>query len=190
MSERLCPGRRPPAAPAARRRPPRLRRSALHRRARRTRSRHRRQLAHDDLRLGDRRLAELRPHAAQRAHLRRAAVHRRERLLADLRPHARRQHGVRLVLSRRWLHRLRGAAEDDRLRFHDPGHRTCRPGSGCFPPSSRRLSSVSSASSCSRSSCSWNQGQELRQALITIAISVIIADQVIAHFNERPRLDA
>jgi branched-chain amino acid transport system permease protein len=30
----------------------------------------------------------------------------------------------------------------------------------------------------------WNQGQELRQALITIAISVIIADQVIAHFNE------
>lgn len=31
---------------------------------------------------------------------------------------------------------------------------------------------------------SWNQGQELRQALITIALSVIIADQVIAHFNE------
>ena len=30
----------------------------------------------------------------------------------------------------------------------------------------------------------WNQGQELRQALITIAISVIIADQVIAHFND------
>jgi len=29
----------------------------------------------------------------------------------------------------------------------------------------------------------WNQGQELRQALITIAISVIIADQVLAHFN-------
>jgi branched-chain amino acid transport system permease protein len=28
----------------------------------------------------------------------------------------------------------------------------------------------------------WNMGQELRQALITIAISVIIADQVIAHF--------
>ena len=28
----------------------------------------------------------------------------------------------------------------------------------------------------------WNQGQELRQALITIAVSVIIADQVIAHF--------
>ncbi|MCY7303607.1 MAG: branched-chain amino acid ABC transporter permease [Thermoleophilia bacterium] len=31
---------------------------------------------------------------------------------------------------------------------------------------------------------SWNQGQELRQALITIAISVIIADQIIAHFNK------
>ncbi len=28
----------------------------------------------------------------------------------------------------------------------------------------------------------WNMGQDLRQALITIAISVIIADQVIAHF--------
>jgi branched-chain amino acid transport system permease protein len=30
----------------------------------------------------------------------------------------------------------------------------------------------------------WNQGQELRQALITIAISVIFADQVITHFHE------
>lgn len=30
----------------------------------------------------------------------------------------------------------------------------------------------------------WNQGQDLRQALITIAISVIAADQVIAHFND------
>ncbi len=30
----------------------------------------------------------------------------------------------------------------------------------------------------------WNQGKDLQQALITIAISVIIADQVIAHFNE------
>src|SRR4029450_5538828 len=28
----------------------------------------------------------------------------------------------------------------------------------------------------------WNEGQELRQALITIAISVIVADQIIAHF--------
>ncbi len=27
----------------------------------------------------------------------------------------------------------------------------------------------------------WNQGQELRQALITIAISVIVADQVVVH---------
>ena len=33
----------------------------------------------------------------------------------------------------------------------------------------------------------WNQGQDLRQALITIAVSVIIADQVIAHF---PRMSA
>src|ERR1700687_1249340 len=29
----------------------------------------------------------------------------------------------------------------------------------------------------------WNQGQELRQALITIAISVILADQMVAHFG-------
>jgi branched-chain amino acid transport system permease protein len=28
----------------------------------------------------------------------------------------------------------------------------------------------------------WNQGQDLRQALITIAVSVIVADQVISHF--------
>jgi len=28
----------------------------------------------------------------------------------------------------------------------------------------------------------WNQGQDLRQALITIAVAVIVADQVIAHF--------
>jgi len=30
----------------------------------------------------------------------------------------------------------------------------------------------------------WNLGQDLRQALITIAISVIIADQVITHFHQ------
>ena len=29
----------------------------------------------------------------------------------------------------------------------------------------------------------WNQGQDLRQALITIAVSVIIADQLIAHYG-------
>src|SRR3984893_5111805 len=29
----------------------------------------------------------------------------------------------------------------------------------------------------------WNQGQDLRQALITIAISVIMADQMVAHFG-------
>ena len=29
----------------------------------------------------------------------------------------------------------------------------------------------------------WNQGQDLRQALITIAISLIIADQALAHFG-------
>jgi branched-chain amino acid transport system permease protein len=30
----------------------------------------------------------------------------------------------------------------------------------------------------------WNMGQDLRQALITIAISVIVADQVVAHFPD------
>jgi branched-chain amino acid transport system permease protein len=29
----------------------------------------------------------------------------------------------------------------------------------------------------------WNQGQELRQALITIAVAVILADQMLAHFG-------
>ncbi len=29
----------------------------------------------------------------------------------------------------------------------------------------------------------WNQGQDLRQALITIALSIIIADQAVAHFG-------
>ena len=33
----------------------------------------------------------------------------------------------------------------------------------------------------------WNQGQDLRQALITIAIAVIIADQVTAHFPRTSR---
>lgn len=36
----------------------------------------------------------------------------------------------------------------------------------------------------------WNQGQELRQALITIAIAVIIADQIIAHFPRSVGIDA
>ena len=29
----------------------------------------------------------------------------------------------------------------------------------------------------------WNQGQDLRQALITIAISIVLADQMLAHFG-------
>jgi branched-chain amino acid transport system permease protein len=29
----------------------------------------------------------------------------------------------------------------------------------------------------------WNQGQDLRQALITIALSVIIGDQMLARFG-------
>jgi branched-chain amino acid transport system permease protein len=33
----------------------------------------------------------------------------------------------------------------------------------------------------------WNQGQELRQALITIGLSIILADQMIAHFDPTPQ---
>ena len=36
----------------------------------------------------------------------------------------------------------------------------------------------------------WNQGQDLRQALLTIAVSVIVADQVIAHFPRQGVLQA
>jgi branched-chain amino acid transport system permease protein len=32
----------------------------------------------------------------------------------------------------------------------------------------------------------WNQGQDLRQALITLAISIILADQMLAHFGAQP----
>jgi branched-chain amino acid transport system permease protein len=35
----------------------------------------------------------------------------------------------------------------------------------------------------------WNMGQDLRQALITIAISVIVADQIIAHFPTESSLE-
>src|SRR5918998_3058098 len=33
----------------------------------------------------------------------------------------------------------------------------------------------------------WNQGQDLRQALITIAVSIILADQMLAHFGGVPQ---
>jgi branched-chain amino acid transport system permease protein len=33
----------------------------------------------------------------------------------------------------------------------------------------------------------WNQGQDLRQALITIAVSIILADQMLAHFGGVPK---
>ena len=111
--------------------------AALRPRDRRAASGVRRQLAHDELRLGGRRLAELHPHAPQRAHRGRAPLHRRERLLADLRPHARRQHGARLVLPPRRLHRVRGAAEDDRAGVLARRQRGEHAGSGSCRPSSR-----------------------------------------------------
>lgn len=33
----------------------------------------------------------------------------------------------------------------------------------------------------------WMQGQELRQALVTIGLSIIVADQLLAHFGGNPR---
>jgi branched-chain amino acid transport system permease protein len=33
----------------------------------------------------------------------------------------------------------------------------------------------------------WNQGQDLRQALITIAVSIILADQMLAHYGGVPQ---
>jgi branched-chain amino acid transport system permease protein len=33
----------------------------------------------------------------------------------------------------------------------------------------------------------WNQGQDLRQALITIAVAIILADQMIVHFGGTPQ---
>jgi branched-chain amino acid transport system permease protein len=35
----------------------------------------------------------------------------------------------------------------------------------------------------------WNMGQDLRQALITIAISVIVADQIVAHFPRESSIE-
>src|SRR5881392_1363210 len=33
----------------------------------------------------------------------------------------------------------------------------------------------------------WNQGQDLRQALLTIAVSLIVGDQLLAHFGGAPQ---
>ena len=77
-------------------------------------------------------------------------------------------------------------------------------GSGLRPAAGRRCSTwewvraagssrwcASPSSGWPSSSCllRWNQGQDLRQALITIAVSVIVADQVIAHFPRTFRQD-
>ena len=82
-----------------------------------------RQLADDELRIGVRQPRRVRLHAARRAHVRRAAVHRRERLLAHLRAHAGGQHGPRLLLPPRRLHRLRDPAVDDRSGLLRPAER-------------------------------------------------------------------
>ena len=111
-------------------------------------------------------------------------LRRGERLHADLRPDARRQHGARLVLPARRLHRLRGAAADDGCRAHSIAGTEVNTWDGC----SRRLVAAAVIGVVGliiqQVFLRWNQGQDLRQALITIAISVIIADQMLAHFGE------
>ena len=183
--ERAPPPRgRTTAGPAARRRWGRRLRAALRRRARRRR----RGTCGGNWRTTNFGSAIDDPGAVpdytllDAAHVRRAALHRRERLLAHLRADARRQHGARLVLPPRRLHRVRGPAADD-------GHRASR----CSRTRSTRGSGSSRwlvAMACiglfglaiQQLLLRWNQGQDLRQALITIAVSVIVADQVIAHF--------
>ncbi len=104
-----------------------------------------------------------------------------ERVLAHLRAHARREHGARGLLPPRRLRRLRDPAVDDGSGF------------GLSPTEVSTWEWVVPwlvAMACigvfglavQQVLLRWNQGQDLRQALITIAVSVIVADQVIAHF--------
>ena len=62
------------------------------------------------------RRSAVRPRRPERPHARRPLLHRRERLQPHLRAHAGRQHGARVVLPARRLHRLRGRAEPLRRR--------------------------------------------------------------------------
>ena len=55
--------------------------------------------------------------------------------------------------------------------------------SGCCRRSPRSRSSPASGLLMQQLLLRWNQGQDLRQALITIAVSIILADQMLAHFG-------
>ena len=142
------------------------------------------------LRQRRRRPAALRGRHAERPDARRAVLRRRQRLHADLRPDARGEHGPRLALPARRLPRAGDAGGvvqgGRRARARRSAAATRRP-TAWWPGScrccSRRRSSASSASLIQQVFLRWNQGQDLRQALITIALSVIFADQMLAAFG-------
>ena len=135
---------------------------------------------------GDERLVHVHPHDDERDHARGALLHRRERLHAHLRPHARRQHGARDVLPARRLHRA------------DPAAGLGRQGSTIGLQSSDvdrfwiewvlplLIGGVVVGFiglGMQQTLLRWNQGQELRQALITIAFSIIVADLMLEHWG-------
>ena len=128
--------------------------------------------------------AGLRHRRDERPHARRALLRRRERLHAHLRPHARRQHGARLAVHARWL--LRASSSSRRSRAaRRLGLRASEAGLGDWivPLVVASLAVGVIGLVMQQLFLRWNQGQDLRQALITIAISIIIADQTLAHFG-------
>ena len=108
----------------------------------------------------------LRQRDLQRRHAGRPLFPGRQRLHAGLRPDAQRQPRAWLALSARRLYRLRG--------------RATRPASGCSasPPASSR--SPSSALLMQVFVFRRMEGDELRQTLVTIGISIVAADLMLA----------
>ena len=90
-------------------------------------------------------------------------------------------HGSLFLLA--GVHRHRAAADDGR---QDPQHRARRRRHCCR--GSCRCSSAPAVAAVlgvviQQVFLRWNQGQDLRQALITVAISVILADQMLRQFG-------
>ena len=131
----------------------------------------------------DLRAWRVRRHPARRGDVRRSDVRRRVRVHADLRVDAHGQHGPRRIVPAGCLHRHRVAAEDGRqvTQPRTRGRQPCRRGS-CRCSSVRQSSAILGVV-IQQVFLRWNQGQDLRQALITVAIAVIMADQMLAHFG-------
>ena len=77
----------------------------------------------------------------------------------------------------------RPAADDGRQDAATSNPTTSRCVRGSFPCWSERSRSPSSGRRDPAVFLRWNQGQDLRQALITIAIAVILADQMLAQYG-------